>query len=295
MAGSWEGPLAWRKPILFGLSAGVTLWSLGWVLGRLPRWKIDGLLSAGLSLSLLLEVFLITLQTWRGVASHYNRSTSLDSAINLAMGALITVALGRHRPIDDSLLGQNQRRPSYHAIDSSRDVVLVALMFVWFWMTAYGEYQVGLGNSPELFGKAGLMKFPHGAALHAIQWLPLLLWFMPTANLSQRLRTVWWSIWGYAGLTLFCLASNLSRAKPTRHHLAHWRTSSDHPILLPRITGGGRHLLAPTQLGTTPRRFECFAGMIHACRNEKTVSRCVARKTRDWTGSVLTKYAENQS
>ena len=31
--GSWEGPVSWRKPIVFGLSFGVTLATLTWIVG----------------------------------------------------------------------------------------------------------------------------------------------------------------------------------------------------------------------------------------------------------------------
>jgi predicted cobalt transporter CbtA len=41
--GSWEGPLSWRKPILFGESFGLTALSVGWILGFLPRRPGRGL------------------------------------------------------------------------------------------------------------------------------------------------------------------------------------------------------------------------------------------------------------
>jgi hypothetical protein len=45
--GGWDGPLSWRKPILFGFSFGVTVLSLGWVLSFLPRRRWLGWLLAG--------------------------------------------------------------------------------------------------------------------------------------------------------------------------------------------------------------------------------------------------------
>lgn len=35
--GSWAGPISWRKPILFGISGGLTTISVGWVMGYLPQ------------------------------------------------------------------------------------------------------------------------------------------------------------------------------------------------------------------------------------------------------------------
>jgi hypothetical protein len=34
--GGWDGPLSWRKPILFGFSFGITVLTLGWVLSFCP-------------------------------------------------------------------------------------------------------------------------------------------------------------------------------------------------------------------------------------------------------------------
>ena len=42
----WDGKISWRKPILFGVSAGTTAISLGWVLGlcRPSTWDENSLL-----------------------------------------------------------------------------------------------------------------------------------------------------------------------------------------------------------------------------------------------------------
>jgi hypothetical protein len=46
--GPWDGPLSWRKPILFGWSFGITLLTLAWVLSYLPRRRRRGWLLAGI-------------------------------------------------------------------------------------------------------------------------------------------------------------------------------------------------------------------------------------------------------
>lgn len=50
------GPVSLRKPILFGVSAGVTLLSLGWVLRHLRPRRGDALLYGSVALALVLEV-----------------------------------------------------------------------------------------------------------------------------------------------------------------------------------------------------------------------------------------------
>ncbi|MFM8282835.1 MAG: hypothetical protein ACKOCW_04675, partial [Planctomycetaceae bacterium] len=74
LGGPWEGPVTWRKPILFGISGGLTCLSMGWAWAQLPQRRGDGWLATATAWALLVEVGLIDLQRWRGVASHFNRT-----------------------------------------------------------------------------------------------------------------------------------------------------------------------------------------------------------------------------
>ncbi|HKJ57022.1 MAG TPA: hypothetical protein VJ978_13655, partial [Nitriliruptoraceae bacterium] len=89
----WQGAVSWRKPIVFGFSIGLLLATIGWVLDRLD--PDDGRLARGLGWTLLvsssIEVGLITLQAWRGEASHFNVAEPTDAAIFAGMGAAIAV------------------------------------------------------------------------------------------------------------------------------------------------------------------------------------------------------------
>ena len=80
--GAWEGPVSWRKPIVFGLSFGVTIVTLAWFLtllrlGRASGWAV----SLVLSIASIGEVVLISMQKWRGVASHFNETTTFDGLV----------------------------------------------------------------------------------------------------------------------------------------------------------------------------------------------------------------------
>ena len=86
---TWHGPLSIRKPALFGISGGMTTWSIAWLMTQLRPQKFDSFLANSLAIGLLVEVALITLQYWRGVASHFNHSTTLDAAIEFTMLGLI--------------------------------------------------------------------------------------------------------------------------------------------------------------------------------------------------------------
>lgn len=170
----WSGPLSLRKPGLFGVSAGVTVWSIAWVLTQFEPRRYDQRVASFLSGGLLLEVGLITLQQWRGVPSHFNRATALDATIeSMMLGLILVVTAGiawlcwRSRWLLPML--------ESHAIAIRAGLWLLLIACgLGFLVTIAGEMNLAKGNSPEIWGRAGVLKYPHGAALHAIQTLPLL-------------------------------------------------------------------------------------------------------------------------
>jgi hypothetical protein len=122
----------------------------------------------------LIEVGLITVQAWRGVASHFNFATAADSIVFTAMGisigvfslCLLVLAIWASRArISD--------RPVRLAVIAGMGLVLTGL--------GLGQWVIGLGvamaetlgHAPDtvLAGAAGVAKFPHALALHGIQLL----------------------------------------------------------------------------------------------------------------------------
>ncbi len=178
----WSGPVSLRKPGLFGVSAGVTVWSIAWVLTQIVPRRNDRRFATLMSLGLLLEVGLITIQQWRGVPSHFNRTTPLDAAIETIMLVLILLVT-----VGISLLCVRSRRllpmPESRAISIRAGMWLLLFSCgLGFLATVAGQINLATGLPPETWGNAGVLKFPHGAALHAIQALPLL------SLLLQRFR-----------------------------------------------------------------------------------------------------------
>lgn len=171
--GDWGGAVSFRKPVTFGISFGLLLWTCGWVMDRLPsRKRMESVIAATLIGSGLVEVGLITVQAWRGVPSHFNFTTTTDSIIFSAMGtsvgvfSLALVALTIWAVV---------RRPSDR---STRLAVLAGLALVitglglGHWVIGLGvEMAEQLGNAPAtvLAVEAGVAKFPHAMALHGIQ------------------------------------------------------------------------------------------------------------------------------
>lgn len=170
----WAGPLSLRKPGLFGISAGVTVWSIAWVLTQFEPRPHDHRVASALSGGLLLEVGLITLQQWRGVPSHFNRATALDATIESVMlGLILLVTSGIAWLCWRSRRLQPMLESRAIAIHAGLWLLLVSCGLGML-VTLAGEANLANNRLPEVWGQAGVLKYPHGAALHAIQTLPLL-------------------------------------------------------------------------------------------------------------------------
>jgi hypothetical protein len=176
----WEDPRSFRKPTLFGISTGLTLASLLILLDDLKSRHRDLAIRVGLCVSLVVEVLLITLQSWRRVPSHFNRATAIDTIIELAMLACILfacVCIG-------GLAIRVMRADAFRAISRARVLAqqagmlfLVVSCVLGMAITVLGHYQLATGGSSETYGRQGVLKFPHGAVLHAIQTLVLWSWW----------------------------------------------------------------------------------------------------------------------
>ena len=169
----WSGPISWRKPVLFGLSTGLTLWSMGWLASRLPagRWdRFFGWLTAG---TLLVEVGLITLQKWFGRASHFNQETAWDRGVDQAMFWLICLAFSGIVYFAIRSAGRLQTTADYRLAIRGGMAFLVLSCLVGFAISIHGYRQIQLGRSPGWIGSQGVAKFPHGITIHALQLFPL--------------------------------------------------------------------------------------------------------------------------
>lgn len=176
--GSWEGAVSWRKPILFGISTGITMVSIGWVLSQIRSTVYDRWINPVVSIALVIEVGLITLQQWRGVASHFNQSTEFNFWIDQSIGYLITVAAAYILLVTWRCFGTvSVQRDVAFAIRAGM-LFLSFSCLIGFVILFAGQSQLAANSDPETIGKAGVLKFPHGFAIHAIQLLPILCWVM---------------------------------------------------------------------------------------------------------------------
>jgi hypothetical protein len=190
LGGPWEGAVTWRKPILFGVSGGLTSLSLGWAWAQLPWRRGDLWLARLTAWALVIEVALIDLQRWRGVASHFNRQTPLDSWLYDIMGGLILFVTLVILDLTVRFFRQRTTLPADMLLAARAGLVFLAVScLLGIWASVYGDTQVAQGLAPEIYGAAGVVKFPHGVVIHAIQWLPFVAWAARRIGLGDRTRT----------------------------------------------------------------------------------------------------------
>lgn len=220
LGGPWEGAVSWRKPVLFGFSTGITLWSIGWLYNKLRPTRWDLTVSRVLATSLILEVGLITTQQWRGQPSHFNHSSRFDSLVEYSMTALIVVA---------TLILAHLTWRAFQYLNTGRDMrlairggltFLILSCLLGFWVSINGQIRLEMAENPSLYGNAGVAKFPHGATLHGLQILPVICWLLRKLGLTsdQRVRLIGFSIAALAGFLVYSMAQTLMgepRFKPT--------------------------------------------------------------------------------
>jgi hypothetical protein len=175
----WEGPVSWRKPLLFSFSFAAASASMAWVMTFLPRNRALGWsLAVVFAVASVGETALISMQVWRGTASHFNVVTSFDEAVFSAMGFLIIgVAVVFVVLMVWSFVSLRAPTSLAWAIRLGL-ILLVAGQAIGGIVLGEGlrQLEVGPVASPVAFGEAGSMNVPHALALHGLQVVPVLGW-----------------------------------------------------------------------------------------------------------------------
>jgi hypothetical protein len=212
--GSWEGPLSLRKAMTFGLSFGLTLFTIVWVASflRLSHRSRAALLGA-FTVACALETVLVTLQVWRGVPSHFNIGTRFDAMVArmLAAGGFALVAI--IGALTFTAFRTNPAVPgSLRVAIRIGFVMLFASLIVGAVMIANGMSMVFAGNPQAAYATGGSLKPTHAVMMHAILVLPLLAWTLSFVDWSERrrLRVVMLCAAGYVSLASLVAAQNFS-------------------------------------------------------------------------------------
>jgi hypothetical protein len=191
VGGAWQGPVSFRKPTTFGISFGLTTITLAWVTGHLrisdrTRWLLLGPLAAADTT----EVAWVSTQRWRGVASHFNFATTLDTSLFLLGAAAIAVTVTAIVALTVLAFTAMRAAPSMALAVRAGLLILLVAQGVGGWMIGHGVGPASDGVTQGLttFGAAGVMKVPHAVAMHAVQVLPGLAWLLSFAAVRERRR-----------------------------------------------------------------------------------------------------------
>jgi hypothetical protein len=205
--GPWNGPVSWRKAVTFALSFGLTLITIVWVAAYVrlgPR--IRALLVGAFTVACVAETALITMQVWRGVPSHFNETTPLDTLVTrlLAVGGGVLVA------VIAALTAASFRRdravaPSMRLAVRAGFVALDVAMMVGAVMIARGSAELVAGQQQQAYAVGGFLKPGHAATMHGILILPALAFLAAMTDWTERRRVRVVAV-GTAGYAVFAAA-----------------------------------------------------------------------------------------
>lgn len=173
LADQWAGPVSLRKPITFGLSVGLLLWTAGWVIDLLPSApRLERRLGAAFAGSSLIEVGLITVQAWRGVPSHFNVMTTADLLVFTMMGVCVAVMSVCLVILTVWAFRRPPAPPTLRLAVRSGLVMVLTGLGVGEWMIEIGnDFVERNGDVPQqvVSGAAGSPTFVHFVSFHGIQ------------------------------------------------------------------------------------------------------------------------------
>ena len=175
----------WIKPFKFASSIAIFVWTAGWLLGYLEDAERQRrLIARGITLALVTEMVLITMQAARGTTSHFNVASGAFNAVVFSiMGIMIlfntflVAALARlyfiqRPPIGDGLLFGIRYGLLIFICASAEGVVMVRHLAHTVGATDGGP-GLPLINWSTV---AGDLRVAHFVGLHALQLLPLTGW-----------------------------------------------------------------------------------------------------------------------
>jgi hypothetical protein len=188
----------WVKPLKFSVSIAIYVVTMGWILAHLmgsSRKAVVAITSA-IAVAMAGEIILITMQSLRGVQSHFNAATLFDEAVFGSMGLLI--ALNTIAVIWATILFFMKPAEADGAYLTGIRLGLVVFLLASVEggvMIGRNSHSVGVDDGgPGLplvnwSTVGGDLRIAHFAGLHALQALPLLGWFLDR-NHVPRARTI---------------------------------------------------------------------------------------------------------
>lgn len=185
------GEPVWLKPAKFAASIALFTGTLAWLTPHLPApERVLRLASRGVAAGMVVEITLIAGQAARGVESHFNTATAVDTAVYATMGVTIVASM----TLVAWLLARSWRRDFTVAPAFAWGIRLGVLLFVvgafqGGTMNALSQAATGSGATLPLlrWNLGGDLRVAHVFGLHAIQVLPLVGYVAARAEQRGRL------------------------------------------------------------------------------------------------------------
>lgn len=188
----------WIKPMKFALSISIFLITMAWLLSLLERSRrVVVVISSVIAVTMATEMALITMQSFRGVTSHFNNDSSFDAGVFTVMG--VAILINTAAVICTWLLfiyGRTSIEGArLSAVRLGLFIFLVASL-VGGLMVRQGSHSVGLHDGgPGLpfvnwSTGAGDLRVAHFAGMHGLQALPILGWILHRRGTQNARRWV---------------------------------------------------------------------------------------------------------
>jgi hypothetical protein len=227
------GVPAWLKPAKFAISVSVYSFTFVWLLGFVEnRPRLVRVLGNVTVVSLIVEMFVIITQAARGITSHFNQATPLNTALWFTMGGFIVVVWTMNLALATLLV--MQRIPDRAFAWSLRlgliiSAIGMAVAFLMVVPTPEQAAAISTGHGPHIVGAhsvgvadggpglpivgwstvGGDLRAAHFVGLHALQILPFLGWLLTRRrrlfalfSANDRLALIWIVGVGYVGLVV---------------------------------------------------------------------------------------------
>lgn len=218
--GSLSGAVSWRKPIVFSVSVGLTLWATGWVLDRMPteRPRLAAAIAWTFAVASTIETALVVVQTWRGRASHFNVFAPADAAVFSIMGVMVAVMAAVLVVLFVWALIERSDDGATRLAVIAGLAAIVAGLGLGQWLIDLGlQYVDRFGAVPPMVMNGdAVAKFPHAVAFHGIQVFALLLALSNSADIgtARRAGAMRLAVAGYGGLLAFAVVQSVAGLAP---------------------------------------------------------------------------------
>jgi hypothetical protein len=175
----------WIKPMKFCLSFVIFLWTFAWILHYLPHRKKTKWISIGLFICMLVEITTISLQAARGQPSHYNVSSVFNIIVFQLMGMFIflNTIIVIYIIIQFFKPGVVLEPYMKTAVQGGLLIFILGALSGGL-MVGLGSHSIGASDGGDgLFFlnwniSAGDLRVAHFFSLHALQFVPLIVWVL---------------------------------------------------------------------------------------------------------------------